>query len=904
MAARSPSPNPSRPKTPEISNSIRRSKEFPQRSSFSKPLSPNSQKENAKTRPPAISSSKGSKNFMAPTISAASKVVSASPRKRILQERNEVISSVSHSLEFPNKEVGVGVESEGVGSKSEMGLRFQEGSSSGELKKGVSRIKNHQVSPLPFNAPTNADRSLTPYDPKINYLSPRPQFLHYRPNPRIEHYLSREGEFLDVNEGRRLEDGFSSESSEDDDVNILTEENDSEEEFLPLKVREVESVTETLVSEPPFNSVNEAQVSEPDDVTSLTEDKEKGSEEELLPTEVKEVEPVTETFVPEPEPELKSVSETLVSEPESKSELLKPCSFRRSKLVLFLLVLFMASIYMPVLDSPIISSSMVKVGSLPKVHVPFYREFEDLYLKDYLAVFSGNLSGLASKFKDWSADSIAYLSSDTQKDDFGFYHLANMTSSAVDETEGLDLSYRPLIETKQAIKQNLQEEVSEDEPEKSEIVVSEDVIEGEVYYQDVLDIDTRNIEPEAEKTEIVVSEDVTEADVGSLETETAVSKYVIYTDTLGYIEAEAEKNEIAVSQDVIEGEVCYQDVVDADTMNIEAEAEKIEFVASEDTLGYIEAEAEKNEIAVSQDVIEGEVCYQDVVDTDTMNIEAEAEKIEFVASEDMTEGVAGSQEIETAVSKDVIDVDTMSYTEAEAEMIEIALSEDLIEGEIGSQEIEMEVYEGAVDAYTVGYEMEKRIIEGDGEVEQESSHINKEDKISEIIAKSALIEDEDCSDHTQSASFIDNQPELEGDYEIPHGHDLKSMNFAIIFGLSVALSALPAMAVLYAKQRQAPRIANTREETQKVRSISGSSRPYDQAKESSSELSSSWNHTSSSSGRLSNERSLRRDSAVSSSTSYGSFTTYERLSAKKGCKDEEAMTPVRRSSRIRNLTSP
>ncbi|XP_020256315.1 uncharacterized protein LOC109833164 isoform X2 [Asparagus officinalis] len=852
MAARSPSPNPSRPKTPEISNSIRRSKEFPQRSSFSKPLSPNSQKENAKTRPPAISSSKGSKNFMAPTISAASKVVSASPRKRILQERNEVISSVSHSLEFPNKEVGVGVESEGVGSKSEMGLRFQEGSSSGELKKGVSRIKNHQVSPLPFNAPTNADRSLTPYDPKINYLSPRPQFLHYRPNPRIEHYLSREGEFLDVNEGRRLEDGFSSESSEDDDVNILTEENDSEEEFLPLKVREVESVTETLVSEPPFNSVNEAQVSEPDDVTSLTEDKEKGSEEELLPTEVKEVEPVTETFVPEPEPELKSVSETLVSEPESKSELLKPCSFRRSKLVLFLLVLFMASIYMPVLDSPIISSSMVKVGSLPKVHVPFYREFEDLYLKDYLAVFSGNLSGLASKFKDWSADSIAYLSSDTQKDDFGFYHLANMTSSAVDETEGLDLSYRPLIETKQAIKQNLQEEVSEDEPEKSEIVVSEDVIEGEVYYQDVLDIDTRNIEPEAEKTEIVVSEDVTEADVGSLETETAVSKYVIYTDTLG----------------------------------------------------YIEAEAEKNEIAVSQDVIEGEVCYQDVVDTDTMNIEAEAEKIEFVASEDMTEGVAGSQEIETAVSKDVIDVDTMSYTEAEAEMIEIALSEDLIEGEIGSQEIEMEVYEGAVDAYTVGYEMEKRIIEGDGEVEQESSHINKEDKISEIIAKSALIEDEDCSDHTQSASFIDNQPELEGDYEIPHGHDLKSMNFAIIFGLSVALSALPAMAVLYAKQRQAPRIANTREETQKVRSISGSSRPYDQAKESSSELSSSWNHTSSSSGRLSNERSLRRDSAVSSSTSYGSFTTYERLSAKKGCKDEEAMTPVRRSSRIRNLTSP
>ncbi|CBI25120.3 unnamed protein product, partial [Vitis vinifera] len=62
----------------------------------------------------------------------------------------------------------------------------------------------------------------------------------------------------------------------------------------------------------------------------------------------------------------------------------------------------------------------------------------------------------------------------------------------------------------------------------------------------------------------------------------------------------------------------------------------------------------------------------------------------------------------------------------------------------------------------------------------------------------------------------------------------------------------------------------------------------------------------------SQERGLRksnkRESLASSSEystgspSYGSFTSYEKIHIKHGCGDEEVVTPVRRSSRIRNQT--
>ncbi|ONK64904.1 uncharacterized protein A4U43_C07F31320 [Asparagus officinalis] len=781
MATRSPSPNLSRPRTPEISNNLRKSKEIPQRNSLSKPSTPNSsprasfeQKENVKSRSSAISSSKVSKNFMAPTISASSKaIVPPSPRKRILQERNEVINSVSDSVEFSMKEVGIGVEFEDIVSKSEMGFGSQEVLSVGQLKKGESRIKNHQnPSPLQAIAPLDADPSLPPYDPKTNYLSPRPQFLHYRPNPRIEQYLNREGEFLDVNNGRRLEDSFSLESSEDDDVTVLTEE------------------------------------------------KEKDSEEKVE--------------------EVESVNETAVSEPGKKVGPFKRWSFKRYKLVLFLLVLAMACSYAPLPDSPIISSSI----SLRKIHSLSFQTFEGLQLNDYLAVDNGHFNGLVSRFKHSSTDSIAYFSSMNlpTNDDVSLHHLANMSSLAVDETEGLDLSCKPKSEIEQPIKENLVE-VSYDgnEPEVSAFVKEEENDDddgakynaGEVEAKD-LDENTEAVSDEGKENEIGVSEDIMDADI------------VVYT------KEDADNAEIVVSEDVKESEL--------DAQRIEM-GEVLEDIIDADIVAYTKEDADSAEIVVSEDVKESEL---------------DAQRIEM-----------------GEVLKDVIDADAVAYIQEDADNIEIVVPEDVKESELDAQGIEMgKVFEDVIDADTLNYGMEKEITEI-----IENTEIVSE---SEIIGDEQNGNDVNAVGQTKSASSLNNNVASNVDYQISHGLELlKSTNYATMFGLALALSAVPAtLAALYMKQKQVPVVVKERRATKKVGSVSGSSEPCPR-----SEMSTSWNNISKrdEEENLSSKSRLRRDSTASSSISYGSFTTYEKLSAKKGCPDEEVVTPVRRSSRIRNL---
>ncbi|XP_068653670.1 uncharacterized protein [Aristolochia californica] len=101
---------------------------------------------------------KTTKHFMSPTISAASKV--ASPRKKILVERNE--SLVEDSPAYGH----------------------------------MSFLSDRTPSPSKISQPIdpsllNPDSSSLPYDPLTNYLSPRPRFLRYKPNSRLE-FLRRE----------------------------------------------------------------------------------------------------------------------------------------------------------------------------------------------------------------------------------------------------------------------------------------------------------------------------------------------------------------------------------------------------------------------------------------------------------------------------------------------------------------------------------------------------------------------------------------------------------------------------------------------------------------------------------------------------------------------------------------
>ncbi|XP_047945801.1 uncharacterized protein LOC125192308 [Salvia hispanica] len=166
------------------------------------------------------SPAKGCKNFMAPTISAASKFT-PSPRKKVLVERNEPIRtsisltngkalffsnenfSDSNLAGSENKKAAV-VESHKPVSKpckkvsfSEIPSDSQHSAESVITDSDGLNVESKVVQP-PI-APLDADPSLLPYDPKTNYLSPRPQFIRYKPNPIVEMLLNKETE-LDSDE--------------------------------------------------------------------------------------------------------------------------------------------------------------------------------------------------------------------------------------------------------------------------------------------------------------------------------------------------------------------------------------------------------------------------------------------------------------------------------------------------------------------------------------------------------------------------------------------------------------------------------------------------------------------------------------------------------------------------------
>ncbi|KAL4318441.1 hypothetical protein GQ457_18G015660 [Hibiscus cannabinus] len=103
-----------------------------------------------------------------------------------------------------------------------------------EEKCSVKVISSFEISPkASVLAPLDADPLMLPYDPKTNCLSPRPQFLHYRPNPRIELYRERDC--------KQLKECFTAESSSDKDFTEETQSEDiSSEETNPITAAMVE----------------------------------------------------------------------------------------------------------------------------------------------------------------------------------------------------------------------------------------------------------------------------------------------------------------------------------------------------------------------------------------------------------------------------------------------------------------------------------------------------------------------------------------------------------------------------------------------------------------------------------------------------------------------------------------
>ncbi|CAA6663011.1 unnamed protein product [Spirodela intermedia] len=140
---------------------------------------------------------KGAKNFMSPTISAASKAIAAaSPKRKVLSERNDgtrsssLTTDCSDSMESEVSNPMLETVDSGGGGGHHWESRR---SSSPELHGRCSDRGHSKMIPYRGSSPLQQlsamvseeeDPSLLhlpPYDPKTNYLSPRPRFLHYRP---------------------------------------------------------------------------------------------------------------------------------------------------------------------------------------------------------------------------------------------------------------------------------------------------------------------------------------------------------------------------------------------------------------------------------------------------------------------------------------------------------------------------------------------------------------------------------------------------------------------------------------------------------------------------------------------------------------------------------------------------
>lgn len=170
---------------------------------------------------------KGMKSFMAPTFSAASKA--AEPRKRILMEKNETVAHSTISMQSPAKtlakspsvpkpqisvlyepmvedsphareereEVSVDcmevdeVKSTPQHKSKACKLLFEAGVVPNPVEGRESNFESSEESEsltflAQFPDPGDEPTVLPPYDPKTNYLSPRPQFLRYRPERDLE----------------------------------------------------------------------------------------------------------------------------------------------------------------------------------------------------------------------------------------------------------------------------------------------------------------------------------------------------------------------------------------------------------------------------------------------------------------------------------------------------------------------------------------------------------------------------------------------------------------------------------------------------------------------------------------------------------------------------------------------
>ncbi|KAI6684363.1 hypothetical protein NL676_030276 [Syzygium grande] len=404
---------------------------------------------------------KSPKNFMSPTISAASKV-NASPKKRVLTDRNEPVRtsvtlsdlrsscgslSLSEALEEPNSKLEMEAEKAMVAADSRdstvtdsdhADANHEVSSSSKGSRKKVAFDSNVQTIPLDDSAtsdradvnedlktspaprsprdllaPLDADPLMPPYDPKFNYLSPRPQFLHYKPSPRRMRYLS------DEKDSNPLDDTFCTGGFSDTDLTEETLSDDSQKEPDVVSSSETEKAADS---------------DETEDVSTTEMEKEADGDGEVLLDEAFETIP-------------NAASLDMVKEAVEVKKVSKRRFFTKTKCISLVFVLsVVACMAMTGANSPLRNCSYIK-GS----------RFGELFETSKVAESVGvDFDELAQNFWYLYGDSVSYISElidhlkgDKRVSRFSYYNLTDLQEDPwieKDIGDGSMIEATPLVE--------------------------------------------------------------------------------------------------------------------------------------------------------------------------------------------------------------------------------------------------------------------------------------------------------------------------------------------------------------------------------------------------------------------------------------------------------------------------
>ncbi|CAA7051489.1 unnamed protein product [Microthlaspi erraticum] len=753
---------------------------------------------------------KTSKHFMSPTISAVSKI-NPSPRKKVLADKNELPRSevvkglileeettkthrvVSKSCvsfsdvvhEIVDIDVEVKKKLEGSSHDDDMTVTDFDHESEvldEEKKKGIvysdPRFMISPRSSVPYTSPEFAASSgeadaLAPYDPNKNFLSPRPQFLHYRPNPRIEKRFD---------ECKQLEELFISEGSSSSDTELSAEESANSEEQEELASHESEA---------------EAVVEEEETVEQL----EAESDEEMV---------------------CESVEETSQAPKQSGSRKLK-----------FLgLFLALALGYMLVSAAPI---DLLKESPFYEFHIP--REVTEFAKANNLEKLSEKLWTLTESSLVIVDKLVSRLGGGTEEYVPLKFH--NLTYNQEDYSVFQPISEVPLQEKSRGGEYNLEDGYDNEFEEESGVEkISEDG-EAESYEFD-------------EETEMESGTD-TELHEGEGDLEAFLE------DVLELNIEEHKESGVNPEEKLETGSTKKDQEEELE----EAESEAININQQDVESAAINVHQQKDSDVAGAEVGSEEGFEETVVEAiDDLHLEMQQSEVNNGAASGSEEGFE-----ETAA-------ETSDDLHPKLQQSEVADAESVPEEGLG------EVLYPKTDA-------ESELEEGFGDIASEANddvHPKVRSFVKEMIVLASTV-----VVLLAAVAFLFSKKTKPVSASAPkQAPESKKLNLSHVPVENLMKEELSSL--------------NFREEEEVDDRVSKNSFHSNKKKKDSEE------HQSGEGGEKSHgSRNLRRESMASSASeysvgsfSYGSFTTYEKIPIKTGDREEEMITPVRRSSRLRN----